>query len=507
MAQLFRRPIRLAWVWLLVPVVGVVVSASLEPIPPHDYWWHLAMGRLIAGGMLPESNLFLYTMPADAPFLNQPWLGQWLLYIVRDLGGDQLNVLVRNALVAAAWAGVVGLAFRRSRLAPVAATLAIFFCIATFPVLTVRTRMFAFVPYVILLVWMVRFAEGERSWGWTVLVAVATAFWVNVHGSFVLAPLLTIGVCGCVVLERWLDDEEIAPTLIYGGVSAGAFVLASFANPLGPEVFVYVFRLAITSTVSGTVTEWKPPDFAEVEGVIFIVGTVAGVLLLAVRRASVKIWEVGLLLAVTYLAAGAIRSIFFWAVTVTVILAPHVAAFFPEGDDLELSGREEALNGILLFMLCVAAILVQPWVARSTLVAATHEGKARSTAPGMHVLGAETPTRAIDQLPEGRGFHHQAVGGFLEWSLAPGEPTQVAFVDQRMELLPDEVWREYFEISSAEGDWQSRLDHWQITWLLLNPRGQWPLIQEALKSTQWRLKYVDEAHVLLVRSGAPGATR
>ncbi len=90
-------------IWLLLPLVGVIIAATLEPIPPHDYWWHLVMGREIAStGVVPSSNLFLYTLPQSLPFVDQPWLAQWILYQVHHVAGYAGGVLLRNFLVLAA---------------------------------------------------------------------------------------------------------------------------------------------------------------------------------------------------------------------------------------------------------------------------------------------------------------------------------------------------------------------------------------------------------------------
>lgn len=492
------RPMPLTWVWLTIPLVGVVASASLEPIPPHDYWWHLVMGRLIAGGVYPDSNLFLYSMPEDAFFLNQPWLGQWLLFSIREVGGDSALILLRNLLVAISWGGGIYLAFARSRKAQVVAILAVVLAVATFPVLTVRTRIFAFVPFVLLLWWILRFGTGDRRWFRTWIVVCAVAFWANTHGSFVLAPVMAFGVTACVVFEAWVDGTDWRSPFAFGAGATLFFLAAGAVSPLGLENYSYVMGLALGSSVAATVTEWRPPEFQSAEGAILLITTVVAVILLGLKRTSVRLWEVGVLLAVTYLGAGSVRSLFFWSMTMLVVLAPHLSDLLEAHKD-EPTTNQGRINGVLLAVLVGAFVAVQPGMLRETIVASTLAGHARYSDPGRFVLGAETPTRAVDHL-EGRVFHHQAIGGFLEFVQTEDGPRPVAFVDQRMEMIPESVWTTYFELSSAEGRWAEHLETYEIDSLLLSPQTQWKLVQEAERSDVWKLRYVDEAHVLFTRA-------
>jgi len=131
-------------IWFLLPLVGVIIAATLEPIPPHDYWWHLVMGREIAStGVVPSSNLFLYTLPQSLPFVDQPWLAQWILYQVHGAAGYAGGVLLRNFLVVMSWGVALHAMWKRAPNPMVVGATALVLILLTVPVLTVRTRIFA----------------------------------------------------------------------------------------------------------------------------------------------------------------------------------------------------------------------------------------------------------------------------------------------------------------------------------------------------------------------------
>jgi hypothetical protein len=44
------------------------------------------------------------------------------------------------------------------------------------------------------------------------------------------------------------------------------------------------------------------------------------------------------------------------------------------------------------------------------------------------------------------------------------------------------------------------LDRWQIEVAVLNIFEQWPLIQSLYRESQWEVKYIDQIHVVFVRS-------
>jgi hypothetical protein len=502
----FTWPLPIAAVWLVLPVVGAIVAATLEPIPPHDYWWHLAMGRWIdAHHAIPGSNIFLYTMAADRPFLDQPWLGQWAMWAAFDIAGHTGTVLLRNMLLAASFTAVVAIAWVRGTDARVAGGLTLLAVALAFPVLTVRTRMFAFLPFVAVLWVTFGVADGALRRRWLAMAPVATVIWANVHGSFVLAPAIVLGVGGALLAERLLEERRLDASLARDwGLTGLAVLLAGALTPHGFSAYAYVFDLAISSNVASSVTEWMPPDPRTGTGALFAAAVCGTIIVLGVRRSSVRLYEAVVFAGMLYLSASATRSMFWWAAAMPIIVAPHLAALLGQSD----SPREApstvagALHAGLVVLAGALIVAVQPGVARGFFGRLIDSGVARRSGEGAWVLNHENAATLVSKIRQDdrqRVFHDQVLGGMLEfWLTDADSPRQVAYVDQRMEFVPQPVWDRYFEVGRAQ-EWAGELDRWKVDTLLLSPRSQWPLLQAALVSRDWTVTGIDQSHVLLYR--------
>jgi hypothetical protein len=505
-----RWPLPLALIWLLAPVVGICIRLSLEPVGPHDYWWSLAMGKLIAAsGDIPAANIFLYTLPVDTPFFNQPWLGQWWMYLAYDSLGHVGPILMRNLLAVLAWVGLVVLALRRCDEPRVVGGFALAIAIVSGPVFGVRTQMFAFIPYVVLVGVLFAVADGRLRRPWLLALVPLVALWANLHGTFMLAAVLT-GLCGAaVVVERWLEHREVhMGELGWWAGGTLAVGLAGLANPRGVGIYAYVVDLAFASHVSETVTEWQPPDPFTPFGAIVLVVLGASLLVMAWRRHKVRLFEALLFAATAYLALGAVRQMFWWGAVMLMVVPRHVTGLL----DLEpwWKGRTSAVQGIghaaAALGLIVACLLSQPGLIGHSIGYQFTEGFARRSPPAQGLLSAANPTRLVADLAEhgyaGRIFHDQAVGGMLEFVLATEPAEQVAFVDQRMEMIPESIWGDYFTLSRAYGGWEELVDAYDIGTMMLAVEDQWRLIQRLQVDERWVLVAVDEGHLLFMRADA-----
>ncbi len=507
--SVWRWPPPLGLLWLVIPVVGMTLRAGFGLVSPHDYWWQLAFGRMIAEtGTIPSTNLFLYTMPADASFVDQPWLAQWTMYRLVEQFGHAGPYLLRAGLTAGVWTGLVWLARRRCRDARAVGAVAIVAVVASAAVFSVRSRMFALPLYVGALGVVVTVADRRLSPGWLALLVPIVALWVNLHGSFVLVALLVAVVGGALTLERWLEGGEALWRGCIPWLAAGLGVVAAgTAHPFGAEIYAYVGDIAFSPRVTATVTEWQPPEVGSSFGAFVYAAVLAGVLLLAVRRKKAHLWEVVLYAATAYLAVDSVRAVFWWAAAAAVVLPRHLAGLLParEGPRAEPTRLQGLIHATAALALVGAAVAIQPGMPGFRWRSALLADKARQASPGAHLLSNRNPLELVERLRNnevaGRIFHDQAVGGLLDHRLGaaePSRPRQVAFVDQRMGLIPPAVWAEYFAISRTGEGWRRKLRDREIAALLLYEDDQQPLIEAADGSDRWR-RVAEEAKYVLFR--------
>src|SRR5215470_8803713 len=98
-----RFILTLEHVWLAAALMLIALRPLLTPIPPNDFWWHMASGRaILAQGAIPTLDSFSYTQ-AGQPFFNQGWLAQLLMYGLYELGGLALIYIVQALVIALAY--------------------------------------------------------------------------------------------------------------------------------------------------------------------------------------------------------------------------------------------------------------------------------------------------------------------------------------------------------------------------------------------------------------------
>ena len=105
--------------------------------------------------------------------------------------------------------------------------------------------------------------------------------------------------------------------------------------------------------------------------------------------------------------------------------------------------------------------------------------------------------RTLPQLASGprRVFHSEVYGSYMIWALSE---TRV-FVDTRIELYPEEQWRDYLALNRARHDWQAVLERYDVDTLLLERGKQEQLIEAATLSSTWRSIYQDDQAAILER--------
>lgn len=471
-----------------MPLFVVAVRTLLQPIPPEDYWWHLAMGRIIAEtGAIPSTNMYLYTLPVDAPFYDQPWLAQWLMYQIASAGGHIGTVGAHAALLLGTWVFVVREALRRGATPVVVGITAAAAHYVAASTLVPRTQMFAYPCFVAVAAITLRYADADcrRVTFWAV-VSVATAFWANVHGSFVLAPLLVGAIGVGVVVQRLREREAIRPKQLGDwGVALLLSVLAIGATPQGVENLWYpVSILGATKGEGPAVLEWVPPGLYP-QGIVFYAALLGACALLLLRRRQVPVWSFLVFALLSALAVSSVRGVIWWALAAVLIVGPHVAAWLPR-PARETSARQGALNAAILGAFVLVTALCWPGAPLFRVIdPSSLFGEARLADEGQAAaLSASNPFGLLDPLRDldGRIFHEQSAAGFLEFYLAERN-APIVFVDQRLELLPPELWHEYFVLSRAKPGWRDVIARYDVRVFLLH-LGEQPKLVDALRTDE-----------------------
>lgn len=488
-----RAPlIRIDHLYTLLAVSATTIAVSLLAVPPNDLWWHMRVGQIIAQArQIPQSTVFAWSIPADTPEVYAVWLGEVLLYAGNEVGGSSFLIFVRNAMAAAVFALVGIEAQRRSgswKLAGLAVALAGLMGINN---VVLRPQIWSWLPFMLFLLILYRYRDRLLSGWWLVALPLLMAFWVNVHGAFVLGIALVGGVAvgetARYLLRQpdALDRGQIA-SLYATGLGTG---LATMANPLGPGIFAYVRALVTDPPSQRLVIEWQPPAPTDLPNGVFFGSILLLLAAFAYARSRPSITDLLLLGGFLWLAWNGMRYVFWFGLVAMPILAQCLARGSASPRDRPHPRQSGLANTLIAAFLVVPVILVQPWFVRGMpLPEAYFERMVPPPAPPL--LDTETPVAAAEYLranPGGRLFNQMGYGSYLIWAL----PEQPVFLHPRVELYPLKQWEDYVEISQGRRATQL-LEQYGANRALLSLKAQPKLSQALGESPAWEREYADQ---------------
>lgn len=465
---------RMAHVWIVIVVATPMISAFMSQVSAVDLAYQIRAGDImLRTSSLLRTDVFTFTVPGRQ-WLNQQWGAQLVLAVTHQLGGWNGIALLYAGLTSIAFTFVFLACRRRGASTRAAALLSVAGFWVARQNLAMRPQLIGVVLFSLTLWILAGRRTGPRGlWALPALMLI----WVNVHGSFVLAPLL-LGLA-------WLEDRKDSPETARTVLAVGALSLfATLANPFGPGVWAYAAGIGTNPTIARTVTEWAPPTIREYSGVVFFASAliVTGYL---VRRKEPVAWSQLLWLASFFvLALPALRGVVWWGLVFPFVLAGLVARK-PEAD---AERGSPLMNALLAASIVAAAIVVMPF----------WRGSSPTGGPAFLSQAPVNLVRATQNgVPPGsRLFVSQTYASWFELTL----PTMPVFTDSRIELFPTSLWNAYLDIGSAREGWQAQLDRWDVDAVVINPDQDGALTTHIEDDPAWRLAFEDENGSLFVRS-------
>lgn len=413
-----------------------VVGLRLGLVPLHDnsFFTHLATGRLILDrGAIPRTDPYSFTAFGD-PWTVQSW-GASVVYASVERVAGLLGIRI---LVAVCTAGLVLLTWRLTRPAHqllgrlVLAVLAVGIG-ATFWV--ERPLLFG-----LLFLFVALFAaEGDLDPRWLVP---AMWLWVNMHGSFPLG----LAALGTLAVGRLLDREDARTEFRALGWAAVGTVLGA-VNPLGYRLLVFPLELLERREAFSKIVEWQPPTWGSWAERFFALQLLLAVVLVVTRG---RTWRAALPLVVFGLAAvTSLRNI----PPASLVLLPGMA--------LGLAGLGSIDGGrrVPILRPAVAAFGVLALV-----VAGVGVIQVDTDLVDYPVASAEW-MRDQDLLDlDARVVSRDFVGNYLEVRYGPDQVR--AYFDDRVDMYPLQVVRDYSSLLDEDGDYAGVLDRTRATAVL-----------------------------------------
>ncbi len=483
----------------------VAFFASIWPLLPHDFWWHLRIGELVAAtGRIPDSNMFSWSLPPETPFHYAAWLSEWLLFQLYSLGSLELVMFVNTALTLVAWAVVAGEAKRRSGAWKLTGFVVVLGAVISAENVIVRPQMWVLPLFAVELAILSRVSAGRLPPRWLLAVPAIVGVWTNLHGSFVVGlALLGMFAAGESIRFALRRPDAIAPrTLAWLYGSAALAALATLANPRGLGIFAYVQKLMTDRPSQQLIGEWQPPGLSDITNVAFFASVVFLLSAMAYSRRFPGITDAIVLGGFLWLAWNGQRYSSWYAMAAMPIVAGLLAARRRSTPATSLSGeqraaflpaspltwRTTALNWAIAALLVAPLLALQPWSQYSVPMSRLF---GHDPLDGVRpAVSEKTPVAATEYLranPGGRLFNEMGYGSYLIWALRD----QPVFIDTRVELYPYEQWLDYIAISNGRES-EERLARYGADRVLLSRHEQAPLSNSLASSGRWQREYADD---------------
>ncbi len=425
--------------------------------------------------MIPRVDTFSFSV-AGAPWLDQQWGAQVLMALAHRAGGFASLSVLRAALIGTSF-GIVYRACRIRGAAPRAASLlSLAGFVVSLQTLAMRPQLFALPLFAAALLLIVdRVRHPLRLW-W---LPVMTVVWVNLHGSFVMVPVL-LGLAFVEDLAR--RDRSDAKRLAIVGA---ACLAATCLNPWGPRTWVYAIELSTNPVIRKSVTEWAPITLSSFAGAMFFVSAATIMGWLAIRGRPAPWPQLAWLGAFFFLTLPAGRGVIWWGLVAPVIVAGLLAPSEGRAAAPDPGRGSGIVNRALIATLLVASLVALPyWRAGGDPLPLLRE------AP----QGLVEAARA--DLPSGsRLLVPEPWGSWFEYAL----PSMPVFVDPRIEVFRLSVWQDYSNVRAAAQGWQRILDRWHVDGVVVDTR-DWALADVIARDPGWRLAYRDADGAFYVRS-------
>lgn len=400
------------WIWgVWLGVWGIFWVIGINVLDP-DLGWHLRMGEVIFASGVPKTDPFSYTMPSY-PFVDHEWLTNVImarLYPVLGMVG-----------LAAVMAGV-------STLALMTAVPVEWWNWAVVPLLLgmgglmVRGGARPQVEDWLFLAITLRLTESKKWQRLRWLIPVLFGWWANLHGGFMLGPVILAVVLG---VKFWEQRKiELLDVMVW---CLG--VVATLINPYGVRLWHEVWMQMTDMGLRNSIAEWQVFMMRLELGWWLLIALVAVLAMKYGEEIEKREWAVWGLLLVAGLLNSRHAALF--TVAAIPVAAKLLGKAYEEMKKKKvMRERARKFYGILVG---VAGVLLVVEV--GLLIRGMGAGS-----------GAMYPQGAINFLRankfEGELFSKYWWGGYLIWKL----PEKKVFIDGRMPS-----WR--WTAPSGESNW------------------------------------------------------
>lgn len=311
-----------------------VAFMSVMPQVSNDFWLQVKVGELIAEShAIPRTLLFPFTEAQDLPFNAHEWFSSLLFYWGIQILGESDLPLVLGVAGLILFGLMLNLAYRRSNgNFPWALFLGVVAVGVENQRHYLRPELLSLILLALFLTVLDACRREPRYWKW-LMAALIVLVWTNIHGSFILAPIISAlyaaGIWGDYLLGVG-NGRQSSQRLALGFVGFSvASILIALINPVGYKLLHFVVDFGHSNTTKLMVAEWLPSLDQQWRGnrgfwiSVVCLGTTFLGLSLGWRRVGGV--ELLLFLLFAVLAFSAIRFLVYLGMVAAYVLSPVLA--------------------------------------------------------------------------------------------------------------------------------------------------------------------------------------
>ncbi len=449
-----------------------------------DTWWHLKVGESIWNTRsIPHQDQYSYTTNHHS-WIAHEWLAEVSLYGAYKLGGYRglwLWLAGFGSLLCILVYALCSLYSGNAKVSLLGGLVGWFFATVS---LALRPLLLGHIFLIVELLLLHLGRSRDRRWFWG--LPPLFAVWVNCHGShiFGLGVAALFLFCsffdfraGQLFSERW--DRR---TRLLLGAILPLCAAALMINPIGWRLPAYPLDLLFKQSNNlAYISEWRPLSFKEPWGLgLFAVAALGGVVVL-LRRASLRLEEVLLILLGLWMGMRHTRMVFVFGILAAPILCRLLADLWERWDPW----RDNRVANTVMILASTAL-----------LIAAT------PTVPELErQVEKSNPVKAVQFIRQaglaGPMLNEYVWGGYLIWAL-PEHPT---YVDGRTDIFDwTGVFMEYGRWSNLQEDPRLVLEKRKINFCLVSKDAT--IVEVFPFLPGWKKVYSDEVAAVFARSPA-----
>jgi len=496
---------RFKTIYYILPFWLAAVFCLRGDITFNDLGYYIKFGEMMMEkGAVLRHDVFTHTF-CGLQYVNSGWMSQVLLAFCWKTGGLKLLILMKTALLLAAMAvfwHLIGNLTRHYKITLIFIVYAVALGCTNW---AIRPQL-GIIP--IFAFFYSRLYRKEKITNSSILLfSLLMILWVNLHSSFpmgiMLAGIFLLGEAGSEYHNNatYPKIERIKKLAGNSRLRRLLFLLiiltlVTLINPYGINILKDVW---VNSSIGPARSmEWQPTTMKGFAGYCFVISIVLGGVILKYSRRKITFTEAILLLVFLLAGFKALRMVLWWGIVSAPILSVHFcsikfAAKRISGQKKEAGQESECLplNILFLVVLMAAFISFLPWLRPYHPIKGVR-----------NIINPLTePVEIADYIKreglKGKMYNNINWGSYLIWRLWP---EYKVFADNRLHLVPEEIWKDTIAVQNGFANWGKILDKYDISFVVLSKKDNKKMIGFIGDDKGWKKEYEDETGTIFVRN-------